>query len=108
MPFNPHYDPLSELRGACEDMLGYIETQLLEDDTLPPLEREAAPLDALRRAIAEGAHQEWARAGEAGAEWILRNATEDERFDWAVGCPHPAIDRWETATSILADEGSAE
>jgi hypothetical protein len=103
MNSNPHYEARRELRGACDEMLGYIETQLDEDDALAPAEREAAPVLALRRALAADDDQELASAGAAAAEWITRNASEEERFDWAVNCPHPAIDRFEVATAWLAD-----
>lgn len=102
------YDPRAALLAACEQMLEAIENQLAEDGGLPTAERDAAPLAALAGAIGTRGEPELIAAGRAAADWITRNGSEDERFEWMVGCPHPDVEQYETAVEQLkggADAG---
>lgn len=100
----PVYDAQSELRHGAAGMADYIETQLAEDASLADAERTAAPMAALRRAVEENDLAELLSVGAEALDWIERNATEEERFDWAVNCPNPYIDRWSVAKAWLEDD----
>lgn len=42
------------------------------------------------------------------ADWITRNAPADERWERAIGMPHPDIARFEAAKAYLSDPGEDE
>jgi hypothetical protein len=97
----PTFNAQSELRHGAAGMADYIEAQLAEDASLADAERTSAPLAALRRAVEADDLAGLLSVGADAVEWIERNATEEERFDWAVNCPNPYIDRWSVAKAWL-------
>jgi hypothetical protein len=100
---SPRYDAHTALPAACEGMLAYIRQQLAEDDMLTPGERVSAPLAALEDALGTRDETSLINAGLAAAEWIVRDASEDEQFEWDVGCPQPDVDAYEVAVRHLQE-----
>jgi hypothetical protein len=103
IPTNQH-DPHANLRTACERLLGYVENQLALDDTLAPEARTAAPVESLNAALRSGAVTDLLAAGRAAADWIVQNATDEERWDWATGCSLAEVDDFELAAAWFDDD----
>lgn len=103
-PIGPH-EPDANLRAACERLLGYVENQLALDDTLTAEARIAAPVTPLAAALRSGTVSDLIAAGRAAADWIIQNATDEERWDWATGCSLAEIDDFELAAAYFGDDG---
>lgn len=96
--------PIAKLRAACERLLEYVENQLALDDSLPAYARDEAPVSTLSAALGREDVAALIAAGRAAACWIVQNASDEERWEWATGCPHPDIEEFEWAACVLDDE----
>lgn len=93
--------PADDLRTACQGLLDLIEGQLEQDGELSQAERDCAPATALRAALAGTDLVALVQVGRAAKEWIIRNADEDEAWDWAAVMPQPDMDRFDLAVAAL-------